>query len=1006
MSQGQHSGSERRRCAQCGAELLADRSPELCPKCLLKQALATEPEPAGTVVVPNGGVVAGGLPAAGQQFGHYRIVRPLGGGGMGAVFEAEDLENGRRVALKVLRQALDSPEARERFFREGRLAASINHPNSVYVFGTEEVVGTPVIAMELVPGGTLEERVRSHGPMPPGEAVDAILQIIAGLEAAQRIGILHRDIKPSNCFVDTDGTVKVGDFGLSISTALRTEPTLTATGAFLGTPAFCSPEQLRGEELNARADMYSIGATLFYLLTGQTPFSAKNVVALIATVFEQPAPSPRQIKRQIPAGLDKVVRRCLEKQPGERFKTYGELAAALAPYSSSAPVPAMLAIRFVAGLIDVVVLGLLSLIVVAATSTDPLELLNHAWGWQWLIPVALGCGASVVYYTVLEGVFGATLGKALCGLRVSGPERQPPGFGRAFIRALIYVFVPLVPLWSMVGVYPKTYIAMSSPYQFLGNVLFYATLALLFSTTRKRNGYAAAQDLASGTRVIGRVAFQVRPVLSSAAATPAGVENLPQVGPYRVLETLQAVSGGAWLLGYDLRLLRKVWIRTVPPGRPPVEPALRSLNRVGRLRWLTGRRSSEENWDAFEAVAGKPLLSLRGEPQPWEQVRFWLYDLAVELNAAGKDGTLPQVLTPDRVWITGDGRAKLLDFPAPGLPEATVQEAPELEAAPGRTASQHLLVEVARSALTGERNADSVAELPLRLPLHAREFLAKISTDIAPDAFGPALRPLLQKPATVTRLRRGVVIAACMLLPLLGMFGAVFGLSLLHRWQQRYPGLFELTSLLQDRWGSRVFHQKQGTPPDRDYAIYIATHYRSLITNREAWSSGLAHALIKGEGRQFAEQSLTNASASQPDEIAQAEKLIKPRLSKPGLPDIGKHPMFLLALFEGVLAVYIGLASVLAALLFRGGLVLLATGVVFVRRDGQRASRLRMFWRSLVAWVPVWLAFIPTLEVAEKTHILRGLVATAGLLVLTVCSILLPQRGLPDRLAGTWPVPR
>lgn len=173
---------KQRTCAQCGADLPADTSPDLCPKCLLKQALAAESTQVLSDVMPTVRVRSGGLPAAGQQFGHYRIIRPLGGGGMGVVFEAEDLDSGRRVALKVLSHALDSPEARERFFREGRLAASINHPNSVYVFGTEEIAGIPVIAMELIAGGTLEQRVRTGGPMPAAEAVDAMLQIIAGLE--------------------------------------------------------------------------------------------------------------------------------------------------------------------------------------------------------------------------------------------------------------------------------------------------------------------------------------------------------------------------------------------------------------------------------------------------------------------------------------------------------------------------------------------------------------------------------------------------------------------------------------------------------------------------------------------------------------------------------------------------------------------------------------------------------------------------------------------------------
>ena len=189
-------------------------------------------------------------PSDSGGLGGYRILRALGKGGMGAVYEAEEIESGRRVALKVLSQALDSPEARRRFLREGRMAASVNHPNTVYVFGTDEIDGQPVIAMELVGGGTLQERVKEGQPMAVAGAVDAILQVIAGLEAAAAMGVLHRDIKPSNCFVETDGTIKVGDFGLSRSTAARQETKLTLTGSFLGTPAFSSPEQLRGDEFS------------------------------------------------------------------------------------------------------------------------------------------------------------------------------------------------------------------------------------------------------------------------------------------------------------------------------------------------------------------------------------------------------------------------------------------------------------------------------------------------------------------------------------------------------------------------------------------------------------------------------------------------------------------------------------------------------------------------------------------------------------------------------------
>ena len=298
--------------------------------------------------------------------------------------------------------------------------------------------------MELVSGGTLQDRVRARGPLPVGEAVDCVLQIVEGLEAAQRVGILHRDVKPSNCYVGEDGTVKIGDFGLSISTGVRTEPALTATGAFLGTPAFCSPEQLRGEELNARSDMYSVGATLFYLLTGRTPFEAKNMVQLLATVLEQRAPSPRQFRPEVPKGLAKVVLRCLEKQSGERFKSYADLAQALAPYSSTAPTPATLSLRFLAGVVDMALVGGLAAVINLSAFGSLMAFMDQA---MQLSPKMLACVlgwicVAILYYAVFEGLWGAAAGKALCRLRVVGPDRNPPGFARACLRALIYVLPP------------------------------------------------------------------------------------------------------------------------------------------------------------------------------------------------------------------------------------------------------------------------------------------------------------------------------------------------------------------------------------------------------------------------------------------------------------------------------------------------------------------------------------------------------------------------------------
>src|SRR6185295_12181074 len=199
--------------------VLPDAAEGLCAACLIAANMATVTgsiDDASTMVsVASGSGSSGpGEPrlTAGQTWGPYRIGRLLGRGGMGEVYEAESLETGRRLALKLLRSRLERADDRARFLREGQLAASISHPHTVYIFGSEEIEGMPVISMELLPGGTLKERVAASGPMAPQDAVAAIMDIIGGLDAAQAAGVLHRDIKPSNCFIDDDGAVKVGDF--------------------------------------------------------------------------------------------------------------------------------------------------------------------------------------------------------------------------------------------------------------------------------------------------------------------------------------------------------------------------------------------------------------------------------------------------------------------------------------------------------------------------------------------------------------------------------------------------------------------------------------------------------------------------------------------------------------------------------------------------------------------------------------------------------------------------
>lgn len=996
-----------RRCSRCGAELPAHVPPEQCPKCLLQAALPTEAAPPKTAKMSDtpAPTSSRGLPQPGDELGRYRIARLLGEGGMGAVFEAEDLESGRRVALKVLSQKLDSPDARERFFREGRMAASINHPNSVYVFGTEEIGGTPVIAMELVAGGTLQDRVQKRGPLPVGEAVDSVLQIITGLEAAQRLGVLHRDIKPSNCFVDVDGTIKVGDFGLSISTDVRTEPALTKTGSFLGTPAFCSPEQLRGDELNVRSDMYSVGATLFYLLTGHTPFEGKTTVQLMAAALERRAPSPAKFRPGVPKGLANVVLRCLEKQPGDRFRNYHELEQALAPYGSAAPTPATLGLRALAGFIDQIVLSIFTVCVMWLFHTSPLDYMNLI-GRSSLAAIGTLFGTAfiyILYYTLLEGMWGAAAGKALCRLRVVKLDRNAPGFGRAFLRATIYVVAPILPFWLCYARNPADYFAAPHTVGYTVASLNYVILALLFCLARRRNGFASVHDLLTKTRVISREALASRPELAVQELPPPPVEGRAAVGPYHVLETLEPSAEAQWLLGYDLRLLRKVWLRVVPSGTPPVPAKSRNIGRPGRLRWLAGRRLPDENWDAFEAAGGKPLLQLVQERQSWSRVRFWLYDLARELAAASKDGTLPAVLALDRVWVTGDGRAKLLDFPAPGLAPSAASG--EMAVPPCR-----FLADVATVTLAGRPNAvaDPDAPVAIPLPLHVRNFLDRLPQFPNADSVAGALKPLLQRLAEVTRLRRAAIVAGCLAFPVAVCFASVFVAKMFQALDKTSPGLLQLNAVLQERKTMNYPWMKSHPhASDRQFAIFIASHYQGVVTNKTIWTSPFAMSMINGESRRFAEQSVARYPVPTAEEIKDANKVLKEPADMSEAFDYAKKPWFPFFVAGVTTAIYVCLPALIAAMLFRGGLVLLVARVTFVRSDGVRASRLRVFWRGLVAWSPV----LAGLVIVACLKALVGLFATALLYflfmgVLAAVSVTLPGRGLQDRLAGTWPVPR
>lgn len=264
----------------------------------------------------------------GERIGNHRIISKIGQGGMGSVYQAEDTTLGRKVAVKILNPDLLERGGREleRFQAEAKVQASLNHPNIVTLYQFEPYQDSYCMVMEYVEGKTLAEIVRTSGPLPPHIAVNLSKQILDGLTAAHRLGVVHRDLKPSNVMVTPDGVAKVMDFGIA---KVQGGKTLTESGALVGTVYYMSPEQVRGEKVDARSDIYSFGIILFELLTGRVPFKEDSDFSIMIHHVQTPPPPPTQFLPEIPTALEDIVLRCLAKDPAARFQSAQEIIAAM-----------------------------------------------------------------------------------------------------------------------------------------------------------------------------------------------------------------------------------------------------------------------------------------------------------------------------------------------------------------------------------------------------------------------------------------------------------------------------------------------------------------------------------------------------------------------------------------------------------------------------------------------------------------------------------------------------
>jgi serine/threonine protein kinase/Tol biopolymer transport system component len=331
-------------------------------------------------------------PASGQKIGPYQVIGQIGAGGMGEVYRAHDARLGRDVAIKLLPTSFSSdPDRLQRFAREARAAAALNHPNILAIYDIGESEGAPYIVSELLEGETLRERLR-NGAVPLRKAIDCALQVTRGLAVAHDKGIVHRDLKPENIFLTEDGRTKILDFGLAKLThpeqsdsasEAATVQVVTDAGTVMGTAGYMSPEQVRGKIADQRSDLFSFGAILYEMISGKRAFHGDSPADTMSAILKEEPPELSEAARQVPPALERIVHHCLEKNPGQRFQSAGDIAFSLEALTE-----------------------------ISTTSKTGAHSLPAASGRRWLLPVAGALLATVacvgVYYAGKHANISAT----------------------------------------------------------------------------------------------------------------------------------------------------------------------------------------------------------------------------------------------------------------------------------------------------------------------------------------------------------------------------------------------------------------------------------------------------------------------------------------------------------------------------------------------------------------------------------------------------------------------
>lgn len=994
-----------------------------------------------------------------KSIGGYHLIRILGAGGQGSVYEAVQSETGQRVALKLLStKYAGSPVSVERFRQEGRLASQIAHPRCVFVYGADTDAGVPFIVMELMPGTTLKELIDRRGPLPVGEAIDRILDVIDGLIEAHRLGVIHRDVKPSNCFLTADDRVKIGDFGLSKS-LVGSNPgkQLTTSGKFVGTVLFAPPEQIRGDEVGYDSDVYSAAATLYFLLSGQAPHQHESLTAVLAKAISEPPPSLRNKRPEVPKELDRAVLKGLERDRSRRWQSLEEFRDALVELLPSRLTPARPRSLIAAYVLDCFLFGL--------GVQLPFEILR-----ELLLP---GSGVNIgdrvafdlpllflsgLYFALFEGVLGWTPGKWLLRLRVVRMgETGPPGLWWASLRSLVFHAI-----WTGIITGPAFLFSVASDlppapaftFILLGAGLGLGCLIALLNQMRSQLQYRGLHDFASDCHVVQRPLRTERRRLVSPFSNPLErterpAADLPEsIGPFVVRGQIASHKDGSLVwLGEDRALSRRVLLWLKPTSSPtPFPPAVIRPTRLRRLGdgCQTWNGTSYE-WIAQVAPAGAPIADVvdPGRSISWADARPILEQLTDEFRAAEADKSVPETLEIDQVWVEPAGRVLLLDYPI-----RNVSGVENLETSKPQPID--LIRQTAALALQGQ--PWEIGE-PIKAPLppHARAIADRLTDHDSDDKDLAKLhRDLADShalPSRVTAGQRGTQIFLQWLFNVPNLLLVILLLSLamngitsfaisLYSWSfERVEAMANSPGQLA-RIASRDEVKEALAPEHREHTMAIIAERAKRAREFREQSTKVTLTPPERSAVNYALRLVQEADTFQradKDDLARLTQAVRkahdttidadgtPRYRNTGNDRDRPDPLFVTVEklhyrdeIAGLIVLLMGVFLMIAfvvAVAFRGGVSWLLTGLALVYEDGRPCGRLWCGLRAILVWLPILgvCALLVWIQTFAPSWVITRVLLSIGLIAVVIAYpvIAIRQLGRPpqDRLMGTRIVP-